>query len=387
MTRIKPVLCGIDQPDLIRTAVGGRRAAFVTNAAARTKDGVAGRLHLSDHLTLDLLLSPEHGIDGIGKAGEIIQHQTDTLTGLDVYSLYRAHGSGDGLDPALADKIDVIIYDLPDLGVRFFTYISTCMQVLDFCAAHAKSLVILDRPCPLGGEVLEGTTLESENFSFIGMYPLPARYGLTIGELARLYICEQGLEVDLRVIPVQNWQRRQLLSDTDLIFSVPSPGMPHLNTALLYAGTCAFEGTNVSEGRGTPRPFSWFGAPWIEQETLLPEIKALQPRGFTVVPLSQIPLDSKYKGEVCHGFALEVTEPHAVRAFEFTLKVLALLQERYPEEFKFREASDQENVPFVKKIIGSKIFEAAWDLDLYRKMEATDHAAYRERIGKILLYT
>lgn len=379
---IKRVKSGIDRvienPDLL----GDYRYGMVTAAHARSLDGVSSRLWLAKHKRLLALFGPEHGLDGVAAAGDAVGNSIDTLTGLPVYSLYQSHSAHD-MSTEVIDQIDAFIYDLPDLGTRFYTYIATCLQLIDIAAEHDKKLYILDRPNPLGGEVIEGITLADTHYSFVGPYSLPVRYGLSIGELATLYVAEKEIEIDLEIIQCEGWRRNQLLPETAQIFTVPSPNIPNFEAALLYPGTCLIEGTNLSEGRGTTRPFTWFGAPWIDQEALCAALDKLDHPGIALRPQAFIPLMSKQKDEHCKGIALEVTDPHAVRAHRFMLQAIQVIEQMYPEEFEYYAWGSSR--PFMDRLMGQR-FTDRLNYDAFIEEEEEAVSAFRERVAAYLIY-
>lgn len=361
------------------------RYGMVTAAHARTSSGFPARRALFGLVQLECLFGPEHGLSGVAAAGEGVADSLDPLTRLPVYSLYHDHKKNDLPVDALA-SIDALIYDIPDLGTRFFTYISTCLRTIDSAAKHKKKLYILDRPNPLGGSILEGVTLDFDSFNFVGPYSLPVRYGLTIGELASLYVAERGLDIDLTVIPVDAWSREESLRDTGQVFVMPSPNMPSFDTALLYPGTCLIEGTNLSEGRGTPRPFSWFGAPWIDQESLFLHLNSLPHPGLALRPQTLIPSASKHKGIACPGIAIEVLDPDALRAHRFMLRVLETIETLYPEDFAYIIEGD--NPPFMRSLLGQGFNTVTGRID-YAKLlagEAVSCDAFGIRASNYLLY-
>ncbi len=400
---MKRVLSGIDRLARGHVSLPDQRYGLVTASSARTEEGLSSRALLHERYQITWLFSPEHGLDGTAKEGEDVASGRDRLTGLPVFSLYqqgllapaKAASAQAGAEAATARKalvpdeiveeIDCFLYDLPDLGVRYYTYISTLLQVIELCAEKGKGLIILDRPCPLGGEVLEGLPLVPSDFSFVGAYSLPVRYGLTAGELAILYGREKGLALDLQVIEVQGWTRSEMIFDTGRVFDIPSPNMPNRESALLYPGTCLIEGTNLSEGRGTSRPFSWFGAPWIDHENLCRELRKLDHQGLALRPVGFTPSASKYQGETCYGIALEITDPSVVRALAFMIETLGVLKALYPEELEFPTFPGAEQ-PFMARLLGKALTEGEWPIWDFREQEARETKTFRARTQGNLLY-
>lgn len=354
-----------------------QRYGFVTAAHARSADGQSARLILQDNLRY--LFSPEHGLDGAAPAGQKVQSSRDSLTGLPVHSLYQSMGE-ETIPGSISEELDAIIYDLPDVGVRFYTYVSTFLQILDLCAELGKPLFVLDRPNPLGGEILEGPVLKADELSFVGAYTLPIRYGLTIAEIGKLYIHEKNLSVEFEVIECDGWQRTMLFPETGQVFTIPSPNLPNFAACLLYPGTCLFEGTNLSEGRGTARPFSWFGAPYIDRQDLFEFAQTLDAPGIAFRPQSYLPSSSKHSGEVCHGLAIEVLDPKAVRMTQTVLQILDHLDERY-EAFEILAPFDPTSVTFMHRLLGKDGIQAP-----YSKETAEDHEVFRQRMQNCLIY-
>jgi uncharacterized protein YbbC (DUF1343 family) len=221
--------------------------------------------------------------------------------------------------------------------VRFYTYLSTLANVMQAAAAHALPVLILDRPVFLGGEIIEGGLLDPEYASFVGLYPLPIRYGMTSGEIALLLNQEFGIGCELRVVPMRNWQRGLWFDQTGLPFVPPSPNLPTLSAIQLYPGTCLIEGTNLSEGRGTTRPFEYIGAPWIHAEPLARDLNALNLEGVRFRPVYFVPTFSKYQGEHCAGVHLYVTDRQRFRPVQTVLRMIEFIKSAYPDTFGWKE--------------------------------------------------
>lgn len=359
---------------------------LVTAGHARTAEGISSRKILAERLNILHLFSPEHGLEGVAAAGKEVGSSVDSMTNLPVHSLYQHSKQGDLIEADVIDSIDAFIYDLPDLGTRFYTYIATCLQIIDVCAKHKKKLYILDRPNPLGGEIIEGIALAKDDYSFVGPYSLPNRYGLTIGELARLYIKEQAIDIELEVVQCIGWRRDMLFPETNQVFSIPSPNIPNWQTAVFYPGTCLIEGTNLSEGRGTARPFTWFGAPYIDQEELFLALDKLDHPGFAIRPQGYIPSFSKNKDLHCKGVALEITDAKEVRALKFMVEAIDTIRKLYPDDFEFLNAGTS-TVAFIDRLMGQEFtkardFDPAW----FAEEENKSIAAFRARIKDALLY-
>lgn len=379
------VLSGIDRVAGDADLLPDLRYGLVTAAHARSLTGVSSRKLLAELKQIKYLFSPEHGLDGAAAAGAIVSDDKDSLTGLPVYSLYQSHAGGSDIPGEILDQIDAFLYDLPDLGVRYYTYISTCFQVIRLAEKNTKKLCILDRPNPLGCEVIEGATIREADYSFVGAYNVPVRYALTIGELAKLYVAEQGIGIDLEIIPCKGYSRTQTFPDTGQVFTVPSPNIPNFGAALLYPGTCIVEGCNMSEGRGTSRPFSWFGAPWVNQEQFFDELKTIDHPGLELRPQAFTPTFSKYSGEACYGIAIEITDPQLVRSHRFMVQALARVQKLYPQNFSFIKPSET-GIAFMDKLMGSDFGLSPEEVLTYETREEKSIADFRKRIQDHLIY-
>jgi len=316
------------------------RIAMITNDTARlaADSSVPSRVALRNAgINLVRLFSPEHGIAALAADGEHVDDAADPLTGLPVVSLYGARVRPDRSE--LAD-VDAVIYDIPDIGARFYTYIWTLSHALEACADASKPLFVLDRPNPLGGDLAacEGPWLDEELFStFVGRWSMPIRYGLTIGELASLWNAERKIGADLRVVRCSDWDRSMHWPETGLPFVPTSPAIRDYESALLYAGTALFEGTNLSEGRGTDAPFRLIGAPWINTEDLSRRFNSLDLPGVRAEPATFTPRDRKHAGVSCGGVKLRVTDARAIRPVRAGLHLLAAGIAQNPAMFVWDE--------------------------------------------------
>lgn len=321
-----------DLPQPLRDRLRGARIGMLTNDLALTSALTRGRAGLSDAgYPLTLLFSPEHGLDGRAREGELVDDLRDPLTGLPVRSLYGAD-----VRPAPADlaALDIVLVDLPDVGARFYTYIWTMSHLLEACAEAGVAVVVLDRPNPLGGRLdqAEGPMLDEAANSLVGRWTMPIRHGLTIGELARHWVRTRRIGVELHIVAVQGWTRDQTaLGRQELTWMPPSPNLPSAATALLYPGTCLAEGVNVSEGRSTAVPFRVIGAPFIDAEEYTAAFVELALPGVTASPYGFTPLVRDHAGEACQGLLLHVTDPFAFRPVHTGVRLLSLLAALYPE--------------------------------------------------------
>lgn len=324
--------------------VANKRVGIICNHTSRLSNGV----HLVDtllHLGVNVtaLFGPEHGIRGTASAGETIGRTTDAGTGLPVYSLY---GKFKKPTPEMLADVDVLVFDIQDVGARFYTYLSTMAYAMEAAAEQGKSVIILDRPNPVNGVDVEGPLLDTAFRSFVGLFPIPPRHGMTLGELAKMIIGEKWLglssTVALTVIPMEGWHRIMWYDDTGLPWIPPSPNMRTVSTAVVYPGTCLFEGTNVSEGRGTDNPFEYIGAPWINADTIARRLNSLSPDGVRFEPLDFTPVadsvaaaNPKYKNEPCHGVYVHVIDRSVYRPVSTALLMLSTLREFYQPQFQF----------------------------------------------------
>ncbi|RQW12854.1 DUF1343 domain-containing protein [Paenibacillus rhizophilus] len=312
----------------------GRRLGLVTNptgitAEFRSTASVCAELPSS---RLTALFACEHGIRGQHQAGVRFEDEWDERFGVPVYSLYGRHTRPQRY---MLNNVDTVVFDVQDVGIRFYTYLSTLLYVMEACAENGKSLLVLDRPNPLGGLVCEGGLLKQGYESMVGAWTLPIRTGMTIGELALMANEMKGLGCDLGVIPMERWERRMEYGGTGLPWMLPSPNIPFIDTVRVYGGTCFFEGTNLSEGRGTTRPFEWIGAPWLDGEAFAEAVNRHELPGVYAHPVYMTPSFSKHQGNLCGGVRLFVTDPDR---FQSALTGLLLLHEAkslYPEHFEW----------------------------------------------------
>lgn len=296
------------------------------------------------------LFGPEHGFDASAADGASVNDQTDRRTGLPVFSLY---GPNKEPSQAMLSGVDTLVFDMQDVGVRFYTFISTLFYVLRGAAAAGKSVIVLDRPNPINGRVVAGPPLESGFESFVGIAPMPLRHGLTIGELARYFNSDFGFHADLTVVPMQGWQRSMWFDETGLPWVPLSPGMPHLSTAIVYPGMCFLEGTNLSEGRGTALPFEIAGAPWLDGHTLAQSLNQLNLPGVRFRPVSFAPTFSKHSGQTCSGVQVHVTDRASFKPIQTALHLIAACRAQAPKDFSFLSSSWEGGKPHFDLLAGS----------------------------------
>ncbi|MFA5074363.1 MAG: DUF1343 domain-containing protein [Nitrospirota bacterium] len=281
------------------------------------------------------LFGPQHGILGQTQDNMIEwEGFSDPLTQLPIYSLY---GSTRKPTPKMLKDIDVLIIDMQDVGTRYYTFIWTMDLCMQACSELGKTVIVLDRPNPLNGKITEGTVLDSSFSSFVGLKPLPVRHGMTIGEIGSFLSDSFYPGLDYRIIPMQGWKRAMWFDQTRLPWVMPSPNMPTMDTALVYPGMCLLEGTNISEGRGTTRPFEIFGAPFIHAETLASVLKEFKLPGVVFRPLSFQPTFQKFSGELCHGAQVHITDREKFKPFKTGVAILKAIHHTYPRDFAWKQ--------------------------------------------------
>ena len=338
------VLTGLDvllekKIDLIT----GKAIALVTNQTGIDRYGIPNykRMLSLDDIHLKVIFSPEHGL--FGEADEEITYDKKIADLPEVFSLY---GTVRKPTPEMLQGVDLIIYDIQDIGARFYTYISTLGLVMEAAAELQIPVLVLDRPNPIRSDIVEGPLLDLKYQSFVGKYPIPIRYGWTVGELAQKIVAEQWLAAtpSLSVISMEGWYASLWYDETTLPWVKPSPNIPDVGTALIYPGMCLLEGTNVSEGRGTDHPFKWFGAPWIDGKILSQELNKLQlpgvvfvPKSFTPVSIPGVADKPKYENQLCNGIEIRVIARNEYQSLNVGVSVIKKLKEFYPENIVFKE--------------------------------------------------
>ncbi|MFY0543772.1 exo-beta-N-acetylmuramidase NamZ family protein [Brevibacillus sp. H7] len=338
--------------------VSGKKVGLITNPTGITSDLIHDvDALLEKGIDLVAVYGPEHGIRGTEEAGSVPGSYEDPKTGLPFYNLY---GKKPEEIAPLFDQVDVVLFDIQDVGSRFYTYISTMAYAMEAAALRDKPFVVLDRPNPIGGEKVEGPVLEPDYKSFVGIFPIPVRHGMTVGELAALFneqFLEQeiGKKADLHVIKMKGWKRDMWFEETGLPWVLPSPNMPTVDTAAVYPGTCLFEGTNLSEGRGTTRPFELLGAPYIKGWELAERMNRLQLPGVVFREAYFSPTFSKYSGKNVGGVQVYVTDRNEYDPIRTALSLIAEVKALYPAEFAWR--SDN----WIDKLMGTDSVRKAID--------------------------
>lgn len=325
----------------------GMTVGIITNQTGvnRNGDHIIDLLHQAPGVQVRAIFSPEHGLRGLVEGGENILNQVDQKTGIPIYGLY---GQTDRPTPQMLTGLDALIFDIQDIGTRFYTYISTMSKAMAAAGAIGIPFYVLDRPNPIGGIIVEGPVLDIEYRSFVGIHPIALRHGMTVGELARMFNeegwLEQGCHIDLSVIAMKNWQRNFFFDNTGLEWIKPSPNMPTLMTALLYPGMGLLEATNLSEGRGTQNPFERIGAPWIDSKKLTATLAQFPLEGisfipdqFTPVDLAGMAMNPKFENTTCQGLHLTVTNPAKFLSVEFAFYLISAICKLYPDQFRIND--------------------------------------------------
>jgi uncharacterized protein YbbC (DUF1343 family) len=388
----RPVRTGAEVLLAERLAMlSGKRVGVICNHTSLLPDGT----HLVDALLakgvlVTALFGPEHGVRGTDAAGSTIADSTDAATGLPVYSLY---GKTTKPGPEMLAGVDVLLFDIQDVGSRYYTYAGTMAFAMEAAAQNGKSFVVLDRPNPVNGADVEGPVLDMGLRSLVGMFPVPIRHGLTMGELARMIIGQGWIDdtnLDLEVVEMRGWKRSMWYDQTGLEWVPPSPNMKTLATATVYPGTCLIEATNVSEGRGTARPFETLGAPGLDPRATAETLNAIRLPGVRFTPASFTPApgpgagpDPKFRGVECGGVTLEVTDRDSFRPVLTGLAVVGALSRIAPEKFKVRDG-------FMDRLLGSetvrkKLREGVPAAELLR-LNSADFDGYMNMRKEYLIY-
>jgi beta-N-acetylhexosaminidase len=338
-----------------------QKVGVICNQASVLSNGT----HLVDALfdsgvNIVALFSPEHGIRGDLQEGQKFDSRIDEKTGLMVYSLY-----GKNLKPTseMLEGLDVLLFDLQDVGARFYTFSITMSFSMQAAAENAKKFIVLDRPNPINGIVVEGTLLNTSLKSGVGILPIPIRHGLTLGEMAKMVVGEKWLDnisdLNLQVIPMEGWRRETYFDETNLSWIPPSPNMKSVSTSIVYPGSCLIEGTNISEGRGTNKPFEFIGAPWIDAKRLSKKLNSLKLPGIDFQPITFIPKSDtilksnpKHEGLSCGGVFLKIYDRKKYQSVITGMKIIQAILEMYPDSVKI-------NTGFFDKLVGSSKFRKA----------------------------
>ncbi len=373
-------------------SISGKRLGLLCNPASidHTYNHARDRINQAFPDQLKALYSPQHGFFA-EKQDNMIESadQRDPLTGLPVFSLY-----GDTRIPSesMLAPIDVLLVDLQDVGTRVYTFIYTLSYCMEAARRYGKTVVVLDRPNPVGGVQLEGNLLSNDCASFVGRYPIPMRHGLTIAELALLFNTAFGIGCDLKVIAMQGWTRDMLYDQTGLPWIAPSPNLPTPTSAMVYPGQVIWEGTNLSEGRGTTQPFELFGAPFIQAAQLKAAIEPACAAGTMLRPVVFEPTSNKWAGQSCEGFQIHLTDARRYSPYMLALATYQAVYRLYPDRFEYKQPPYEyefERLP-MDLILGDgrirEAIESGCAISDIVDSWARPLSAYREMIESVYLY-
>jgi len=374
--------------------LAGRRVGLLVNPTAvdaelhHAVDLLAGR---SD-FQVTALFGPEHGVRGDAQDMISVGDARDARTGLPVHSLYGATEASLVPTPAMLEDIDVMVYDVQDIGSRYYTFVWTMVLAMRACARAGKAFVVLDRPNPIGGVHVEGNAIAPGFESFVGLVSCPVRHGLTAGEIARWRHHVENLDLELAVIGMRGWQRDMHFEHTGLPWVLPSPNMPAVDTALVYPGMCLVEGTELSEGRGTTRPFELAGAPWIDGHRLAADLEAMELPGVRFRPCVFTPQFQKHAKQACGGVQLHVTSSEQFRPYRTGIAFLKACHDQDPAAFRWREKAYEfvEAIPAIDLLTGGSTvregIEAGASLDELCARFPRDEGAFADERAEYLLY-
>ncbi|MFN2637958.1 MAG: exo-beta-N-acetylmuramidase NamZ domain-containing protein [Gemmatimonadaceae bacterium] len=355
------VLLGVDQLDRLPKSLQGKRVGLITNHTGRDRNGTStiDLLAARTDIKLVALFGPEHGLRGMatGKVGD----DKDEKTGLPVFSLF---GETEKPTDAMLANVDALIFDIQDVGVRQYTYLSTMGMAMQAAAQKKIPFIVLDRPNPVTGTIVEGNIREPGMESFVGLYPIASRHGLTAGELAELYNKEFSIGADLHVVTLKGWKRTLWSDQTDLPWVKPSPNLPTFAGIINYPGTVFFEGTNLSEGRGSDNPFEQTGAPWLRAQEVADSMNARHLPGvqFSAVDFAVAAGARKFGGQTIHGVRLNVTDRDKYRPIATTLRLIDVIRKLHPNDFQWRWNAANPTAPrtyYFDTLTGSKRTRAA----------------------------
>jgi len=388
MGRVLPGLQRLlDRPEPVR----GLRVGLVVNPSSVTPDLKHAAVALSGRrgVRVTALFGPEHGIAADAQDLVEVGHSRDRETGLPVHSLY---GETRVPTPEMLAGVDAMVFDVQDVGSRYYTFVYTMLHVMEACARESKRVVVLDRPNPIGGDAVDGNVLDPAYRSFVGMHPLAVRHGMTAGELALLFREELALDVDLHVVPMKGWRRAMAYEDTGLPWVLPSPNIPTVDTAFVYPGGCLVEGTNLSEGRGTTRPFELVGAPWLDAHALARALDGERLPGVGFRAAAFTPTFQKHAGVPCHGVQVHVFDRRRFPAFLTYLLLIRHARRQDPGRFAWRDPPyEYEHVRLPIDILcGTDRIRKAIEADVSPKRLVAgwrkEAAGFRRRRARHLLY-
>ena len=368
-----------------RGLLAGKRVGLITNPTGVTVklESAIDRMAQARDFKLAALFGPEHGVRGDAQAGAAVADLVDARTGLPAYSLY---GTTRKPTPAMLAGLDVLVFDIQDIGARFYTYPWTLALVMQAAREAGMGVIVADRPNPIGGIRVEGPVLDPALASFVGAYPIPIRHGMTLGELALMMNTDFGIGCDLTVVTCTNWRRPDDATQTGLPWVPPSPNMPTIDTAFIYPGTCLIEGTNLSEGRGTTKPFELIGAPFIDAHGLADRLNQRNLPGAHFRPAWFTPSFSEFQGQLCAGVQLHITDRAAFAPVDAGIAILLEVARHHGKDFSFLPG----NPPFFDKLAGvswlREAITAGESLDAIKTRWQPELAAFKLKRARSLLY-
>lgn len=374
---------GVDNICRIDNLLKDKKIGLITNPTGVNKNLESTIDIINKNYNLCCLYSPEHGVRGNIQAGGKVKSYIDEETRKPVKSLY---GASKKLTPEMLENIDVIIFDIQDVGARFYTYLYTMTYAMEGCKKKGIPFIVLDRINPLGGEKIEGTLLDKQFQSFVGKYPIPTRYGLTIGEFAKLVNIEENINCNLIVVPCSGWKRKLYYDETDLLWVMPSPNIPTIESAIAYIGTCVFEGTNLSEGRGTTKPFEIIGAPWLDAKKVINNMKNRNLQGVKLRQTYFRPTFSKHKDVDCNGIQIHITDRNSFQPFKTGLYILDEIR-RNCSEFQWLKPYKEGGHHFIDLLLGTdEIREMDFNIEKFLYEQSRRVSKFSDKISKYRIY-
>jgi len=364
------------------TILTGKRVGVITNHSSVDARGLnaVDALYGSKKVNLVAIFSPEHGFRGSEEGGVLINNSSDPVTGVPIYSLY---GKNQRPSPEMLKGVDVLVFDIQDIGARFYTYLTTMGYAMEEAARNNVEFVVLDRPNPIGGVVVEGPVLDPSVNAFTAYLSVPVRHGLTPGEMALFHKDHKKLDLRLSVVSMANWRRDMFFDETAIVWTNPSPNIRSVKAEILYPGLGCFEATNVSVGRGTDTPFLWFGAPWMKAGKIAKKLAKAPIEGVKFSFEERTPSKDIYQGANCPGVAIEVTDPASVKALDIYVYAAYYLRKYNKKDFIIK--ADE-----IKKMTGNSRFfdmlEAGKEPAEILAGFEEDNAGYRTARLKYLLY-
>ncbi|MCX6201222.1 MAG: DUF1343 domain-containing protein [Bacteroidetes bacterium] len=384
---------GVDEIILQNPAWKTKALGLVTSDAATTNTGILSRTALLNAgFNIVLLFSPEHGISAKAPDGEAQQNGIDKITGLPIISLYGNKSMPTAQD---LENIDIVLFDIPDIGARFYTYLWTLTYVLEACASNHKQLIVLDRPNPVSGnfDAAEGPFLEEGSSSFIGRWNIPIKHSCTLGELALYFNNTKNIDASLTVVTVKNWDRDDLATDWGTNFVATSPAIQNPNSMLLYPGLCLLEATNISEGRGSQYSFETAAAPWLQTNEIIGFINQSFGDEIKASSISITPISGKYAQTLCKGIHFEVIDPLFYKPVFFGLLLLYIIRAKKPQHFMwapYKTAVNPSGIDHLSKLLGipnaQQLFELPLPQFIANCTKLTHCAGWQEQMIPYLLY-